>query len=103
MTPEELRRLIAAGETLTVEFKSEERTRLNDRDLVETVICLANRPGNEAAWLLVGVEDDGGFSGARPRHGAATDVDRVAALVGGRTRPALTVHVEEITVAQARF
>ena len=43
MTPQDLRALIAAGETLSVEFKGEERESLNDRDLVEAVICLANR------------------------------------------------------------
>ena len=70
MTPEELRRLIAAGETLNVEFKGEERSPLNDRDLVEAVVCLANRSGTEPAWLLIGVEDDGRITGARPapRH-----------------------------------
>ena len=44
MTPEELGRLIAGGETLDVEFKSEERGRLNDRDLVEAVVCLTTGP-----------------------------------------------------------
>ncbi len=45
MTPENLRALIAAGETSAVEFKGEEREPLNDRDLVQAVICLANRGG----------------------------------------------------------
>ena len=35
MTPEELQRLIAGGETLAVEFKGEEKTPLNDRELIE--------------------------------------------------------------------
>jgi len=35
MTPENLRALIAAGETSAVEFKGEEREPLNDRDLVK--------------------------------------------------------------------
>lgn len=47
---------IADGESLTVEFKGEERAALNDRDLVEAVICLTNAMGG---LLLVGVEDDG--------------------------------------------
>ena len=69
MTPEQACRLIAQGETLSIEFKGEARESLNDRDLVETAVCLANRSGRESAWLLIGVEDDGHVTGARPRHG----------------------------------
>ncbi len=91
MTPNQLRTLIAAGETLAVEFKGEETKPLNDRDLVEAVVCLANRSGGDSGWLLVGVEDDGRLTGARARHAAAIDVDRVAALIAARTRPNLTI------------
>lgn len=59
MTAQELLRMIAAGETLAVEFKGEERSPLTDRDLVEAAACLANRTGDEPGWLLIGVEDDG--------------------------------------------
>ena len=98
MKPEILPGLIADGETLSVEFKGEERAPLNDRDLVEAVVCLANRMGEEPAMLLVGVEDDGQVTGARPRHGAMTDTDKLAALVAGRTRPALTVSVRSLVL-----
>lgn len=94
MTPETLQSLIVGGETLSVEFKGEERSPLNDRDLVEAVVCLANRTGTEPSWLLIGVEDDGRITGASPRHAGATDPDKLAALIAGRTRPALSVHVE---------
>ena len=73
MTPEELQRIVASGETLSVEFKGEERSPLNDRELVETVVCLANRSGTEPAWLLIGVEDDGRVlseDGRLTRHGS---------------------------------
>ena len=93
MTEDGLRRLIATGETLDVEFKGEERGPLNDRDLVEAVVCLANRGGNESGWLLVGVEDDGRITGSLPRHGATTDTHRLAALIAARTRPNLAVAV----------
>lgn len=93
MMPGKLRALIAAGETLAVEFKGEVRQPLNDRDLVEAVICLANRGGKEPAWLLIGVEDDGRVTGARPRHGERTDPDRLAALIASRTRPSLSLRV----------
>ncbi len=96
MSSDELRRLIAAGETLAVEFKGEARAALNDRDLVKTVVCLANRSGNEPAYLLVGVEDDGRITGARPRHGDATDPDKLAALIANQTRPSVAVRIERV-------
>jgi ATP-dependent DNA helicase RecG len=42
---DELRQLIRSGESYTVEFKGEESKALNDRDLVEAVVCLANGQG----------------------------------------------------------
>src|SRR5947207_15057502 len=95
MTPERLRELIAAGECLDVEFKGEEGRPISDGELVDAVICLANRPGGEPGWLLVGVEDDRRVTGARPRHEAGvTDPRRVQALIANRTRPALTCRAE---------
>lgn len=94
MTPEGLRELIAAGESLDVEFKGEEWRPVSDGELIEAVVCLANRSSSDPAWLLVGVEDDGRITGARPRHGNTTDPLRVQALVANRTRPALSVRVE---------
>ncbi len=99
MTPERLRELIAAGENLDVEFKGEERRPLSDGDLVETVVCLANRPGDRPGLLLVGVEKDGRITGARPRHEAGlTDELRIQAMVSARTRPSLAVEVELVNV-----
>lgn len=95
MTPEKLADLVAAGENLEIEFKGEKSSPLNDRALVEAVICLANRPGDEPGWLLIGVEDDGQITGARPRHeGGITDPRRVQALIANRTRPTLTCRAE---------
>jgi ATP-dependent DNA helicase RecG len=91
MTPEYLQQLIDAGESLDVEFKSEERKPLSDDELIEAVVCLANRTSNAPAWLLIGVEDDGRVTGARPRHESGrTDPTRLAALIANRTRPSLT-------------
>ena len=59
MTPEEVRNLIGRGETINVEFKGERSGPLKDRDLVEAVVCLANRQGHDWGYLFVGVEDDG--------------------------------------------
>lgn len=62
---------------------------------MEGVVCLANRAGNGPAWLLVGVEDDGRVTGARPRHGAGvTDPLRIQALIANQTRPSLACRVE---------
>ena len=95
MTPDRLRALIAGGETLDIEFKSESAGQLPDHELLEAVVCLANRAGTDPGWLLVGVEDDGTVTGSRPRHEAGrTEPLRVQALIANRTRPSHTVRVE---------
>ena len=100
LNTEDWKALIAAGETLRVEFKSERQARLSDRELVETVACMANRDDEGEGWVLVGVEDDGEVTGALPRHQAAgTDALRVQALVSNRTRPALAVQAERVALA----
>jgi ATP-dependent DNA helicase RecG len=99
LTAERLLELIGAGETLEVEFKGEERSRLSDSDLVEAAVCLANRAGEGPSHLLVGVEDDGRITGARARHESGrTDPQRVAALISNRTRPAITVRVDVVPI-----
>lgn len=88
---------IAEGESFEVEFKGESHTPLKDRDLVEAVVCLANGAGG---LLLVGVEDDGTVTGARPRHEAGrTDPLRVQALVANLTQPPLPVSAAVVEVA----
>lgn len=94
MTLERLQQIIADGETSDVEFKGDSARPLSDADLVEAVVCLANRSGNEPGRLLVGVEDDGRITGARARHETGTDPARLQALVANRTRPSLTPRVE---------
>jgi len=97
ITRETLQRLIAQGESLDVEFKGEKRKRLSDDDLVETVVCLANRTTDTPGWVLIGVEDDGRVTGARPRHESGrTDPLRLAALIANRTRPALTARISVV-------
>ena len=87
MDPGELRNLLTGGETRTVEYKD----KVNDADLVEAVVCLANGSGGH---LLVGVDDSGQVIGSAPRHGDHTDPSRVEALILGRTRPAVQVSAE---------
>lgn len=92
----ELRNLIAQGESFTVEFKGEERQPLSDQNLLEEVVCLAN---GEGGILLVGVEDDGRITGARPRYGTdRIDPYRLQAFISNNTRPALTVRVEILSL-----
>ncbi len=99
MTPEEALAMIRLGETLNVEFKGERSRPLNDADLVETVVCLANRQGHDWGFLFVGVEDDGSITGARPRHEhSTTNISRVAAMIGSRTHPAIACRVEEVMI-----
>lgn len=92
MTADELRAIVAGGESFTIEFKGEERGRLSDDDVVETCVCLANGSGGT---LLIGVEDDGRVTGAVPRHeSGTTDPDRLRALIANRTQPPLRSVVE---------
>ena len=42
---------IPQRESLTVEFKSD-RNRLNDRDLIAAVVCLANTDGGDLFLLI---------------------------------------------------
>ena len=66
-------------------------------------MCLANGTGGV---LLIGVEDDGTVSGARPRHEAGrTDPLRVQTLIANMTQPALSavagiVHQQEQMILQ---
>lgn len=93
---ERVSRRIAEGESYGVEFKGEGRAPLNDRDLVEAVVCLANGTGG---LLLVGVEDDGTVTGARPRHEAGrTDPLRLQALIANSTQPPLPVSAATVQV-----
>lgn len=75
-------------ETLEVEFKSD-RDALNDDELVEALICLANAQGGT---LYLGVENDGSVTGlhlSRPQQ-----VSGLAAMVANRTAPNLSVQVD---------
>jgi ATP-dependent DNA helicase RecG len=95
MNEAELQSLIAAGETLTAEFKGEEREAFNDRSLYENVVCLAN---GEGGALLIGVEDDGRVTGARPRHGATTDPSKLQAAIFNNTEPRINTRIAVVPV-----
>jgi len=94
MTSEELRALIAAGESFTVEFKSD-RGPLSDAELVEAVVCLANAQGG---ILLIGVEDDGMITGLHKKH--LSDPRQLATFIAARTMPPLSVQVDFVRLAE---
>ncbi len=82
---------LPAGESLTVEFKSD-RKRLSDTELVEALVCLANTEGG-TLWL--GVEDDGQVTGLHADHLLLTGL---AGLVAARTSPSLQVDVMHVDI-----
>jgi len=89
-------RPIPPRETLEVEFKSD-RDRLNDDDLIEALICLANAQGGT---LYLGVENDGTVTGLHTSRPA--DISGLAALVANRTTPSLQVQIECLSLKPGR-
>jgi ATP-dependent DNA helicase RecG len=85
----ELKTLLAEGETLTIEFKSDVKG-LPDRDLVAAVVAMAN---TEGGLILLGVEDDGIVTGVQAVH---QDTAGLMALVANRTNPSTSVVAEII-------
>ena len=92
MSADEIAKLIAGGETLTVEFKSD-REKLPDRALVEALAAMANTDGGV---LILGVEDDTGeVTGLHSQHrGRGTPT----AMIANRTVPPLHVSVAEVVL-----
>lgn len=96
MDVQDLSRLVAGGEAMTVEFKHRRsRSDFTDNDLVEAVACLANGNGGT---LLIGVGDDRSISGCYPWHGERTDPAKLEALIQNRTRPSLPTRIEVLAV-----
>ena len=84
-------RVIPLRETLEVEFKSDCGP-LNDDDLIEALICLANAQGGT---LYLGVENDGKVTGLHASRPA--DISGLAALVANRTAPSLQIHAQSVS------
>jgi ATP-dependent DNA helicase RecG len=85
----QLQELIASGESLTVEFKSDHR-QISDKEIYEEIVSMANTAGGT---LLIGVEDSGEVTGAAPRHGTSTDPLRLQAAIFGNTVPSINTRV----------
>jgi len=92
MNVTELETYIMAGESITVEFKSD-RGCLSDKDLMAAIVSLANTDGG---YLFLGVEDDGEKTGVCAKHTQATSL---SAFVISRTNPSLNVQVELIKIS----
>lgn len=83
--------MIPTSESLTVEFKSDRRC-LSDRELLETIVCLANTEGGA---VYLGVEDDGTPTGLHANH---ANVDGLGAMIANRTVPSVAVGVERLEI-----
>lgn len=96
MDNRQLMKLLAEGENLQVEFKSDLKC-LSDRDLIAAVVALANTEGGD---LLLGVEDDGHVTGLHANH---QDTNGLIALIANRTNPPVNVPVELYYVDQRKI
>ena len=85
----QLENLIAAGESVEREFKSD-RSKISDNTIYEEVVALANTDGGV---LLIGVEDDGTVTGAQPRHGRTTDPAKLRAAIFNNTVPNVNTRI----------
>ncbi|HPZ10715.1 MAG TPA: ATP-binding protein [Candidatus Eremiobacteraeota bacterium] len=83
-------KLIRGGETLTVEFKSEKSKQISDHEIYENIVCLANSNGGV---LLIGIENDGTITGARPRHGNTTEPNLLKAAIFNNTAPPVNTSI----------
>lgn len=92
MKPEELRLIIAAGESIKLEFKSDLGP-LPDAELLEVCVCLANHQGGQ---ILIGV--DGQITGLHPTH--LPHPNALAAFIAGRTVLPLAAEVEFIQLTE---
>lgn len=89
MDLQQLETMIAAGESLDCEFKSD-RGRISDNDIYEQVVALANTNGG---FLLIGVEDDGTVTGSHPRHGSTTQPHQLQSAIFNNTVPSINTAV----------
>ncbi|MCL2648890.1 MAG: putative DNA binding domain-containing protein [Phycisphaerales bacterium] len=92
MDEQKLQTLIQSGESLTVEFKSD-RQQIGDAVIYEEVVAMANTKGGT---LLIGVEDDGTITGAKPRHSTSTDPTKLQAAIFNNTVPNVNTRISVV-------
>lgn len=76
-------------ETLTIEFKSDKK-KLSDEAIIDSVVAFANTEGGD---IYLGIEDNGEITGRHENH---RDFTKLAAFIGNRTIPPISVRVEQI-------
>jgi len=81
------------GESLEREFKSDVRRLFTEKEIFEEVVALANTSGGV---LILGVEDNGHISGAKPRHGTMTDPLKLQSAIFNNTVPSINTRVSVI-------
>jgi len=84
-----LMEIVKSGESLDREFKSDRRM-INDREIYEEVVAFANTSGGV---LLIGVEDDGTITGAKPRHDKTTDPLKLQSAIFNNTVPNINTRI----------
>lgn len=90
MTSDQIRTLLASGENLTVEFKSD-REKLSPSEIYKNVVCLANAEGGT---LLIGVENNGQVTGLHAsRQKEPMDPFFLQAAVFNNTVPAINTRI----------
>ena len=87
--------LVAAGESLTIEFKP---GGIDQDELAAAVVCLANGDGG---YLLLGVADDGQVDGINPDKLDYADPHRLAAAIASRTEPTVMIKPEMVHVGDS--
>ena len=87
-----LEEIIAGGEAIDQEFKSDRR-QLSDAQIYEEVVALANSRGGT---LLIGIEDDGTVSGTHRRHGTSTQPLRLQSAIFNNTVPNINTRVSVV-------
>lgn len=94
MTEQDLKNLIAKGESLSAEFKGDAARRLTDEEIFENVVCLANGQGGT---LLIGVENDGQVTGLHPdRLRRPLDPHLLQAAIFNHTAPPINSRVNVV-------
>lgn len=91
-----IQQVLAKGETLYVEFKSD-RGPFSDKDLIAAIVALANTEGGD---LFLGVEDDGRVTGL---HSSRREISSMPALIANKTNPSLQARVETLDFAGTTF
>src|SRR4030042_513999 len=94
----QLEKLIAAGESVEREFKSDRR-QISDNAIYEEVVALANTDGG---LLLIGVDDDGPGTGAKQRTGSTPDPIKLQAAIFNNTVPSINTRVSVVRHPQGQ-